>query len=71
MKINEKGSVTVFIIIAILLFVFALFSIFFVQENKKQTNDNSVDKIEEQYNQDINNINEIYEEQLNQTQTNQ
>lgn len=74
MKINEKGSVTVFIIIAILLFVFALFSIFFAQGNKKTANDNSVDKIEKQYNKDLNNINEIYEEQLNQvnqTQTNQ
>ena len=70
MKINEKGSITLFVLIAILLFVFVLFSIFFAQGNKKQTNDNSVDKIEEQYNQDINNINEIYEEQLNQTQTN-
>lgn len=74
MKINEKGSVTVFIIIAILLFVFVLFSIFFVQGNKKTANDNSVDRIEKQYNKDLNNINEIYEEQLNQvnqTQTNQ
>lgn len=68
MKTNEKGSISLFIIVAILLFIFSLLSIFVFQKNKNIANDDNINKIEEQYNKDLNNINEIYEEQLNQVE---
>ena len=61
---KEKGSITIFVIVAMLMFIVIAFAIFFNIRNKNISQETEIEKIQEEYGEDINNINEIYENQL-------
>ncbi len=61
---KEKGSITIFVIVAMLMFIVIAFAIFFNISNKNISQETEIEKIQEEYGEDINNINEIYENQL-------
>ena len=61
---KEKGSITIFVITAMLMFIIIAFAIFFNISNKNISQEAEIEKIQEEYGEDINNINEIYENQL-------
>ena len=59
---NEKGSITLFVILAILFFLIVVFSVFMSSSNKNRIQASELDKIKEEYEKDVNNIDEIYDE---------
>ena len=61
---NEKGSITLFVLLAILFFLIMIFSIFISTSNKKQSQTSEVDRIRQEYEQSVDNINQIYNETL-------
>lgn len=61
---KEKGSITIFVIVAMLMFIVIAFAIFFNISNKNISQETEIEKIQEEYGEDINNINEIHENQL-------
>ena len=61
---KENGSITIFVMIAMLTFIIIAFAIFLNESNKKVNQETEIDKIQEEYGENINNINEIYENQL-------
>lgn len=61
---KEKESITIFVIVAMLMFIVIAFAIFFNISNKNISQETEIEKIQEEYGEDINNINEIYENQL-------
>lgn len=50
--------------IAMLTFIIIAFVIFLNESNKKVNQETEIDKIQEEYGENINNINEIYKNQL-------
>ena len=67
---NEKGSITLFILLSILFFLIVIFSVFMVSSNKKQAQTSEVDKIKQEYEKSINNIDQIYNETLTENLSN-
>lgn len=67
---NEKGSITLFILLSILFFLIVIFSIFMVSGNKKQAQTSEIDKIKKEYEQSIDNIDQIYDETLTENLSN-
>ena len=61
---KENGSITIFVMIAMLTFIIIAFVIFLNESNKKVNQETEIDKIQEEYGENINNINEIYKNQL-------
>ena len=59
---NEKGSITVFVLLAILFFLIVVFSVFMSSSNKNRIQISELDKIKQEYEKDLNNIDEIYNE---------
>lgn len=57
---NEKGSITLFVLIAMLFFVVSLFSIYVSNNNRIQTLESEIEKIEENYSYSDEDIMEIY-----------
>ena len=57
---NEKGSITLFVLLAILFFVIIVFGLFISSSNKNVIQSSELDKIKEEYQESINNINQIY-----------
>ena len=55
---NQEGSVTLFVLIAVLFFSIILLSVYNNNMNKLQTQDRDITKIQEAYEKDAN---EIYE----------
>ena len=67
---NENGSITLFVLLAILFFLIVIFSVFLVSSNKKQAQTSEVDKIKQEYEKSINNIDQIYNETLTENLSN-
>ena len=59
---NERGAITLFVLIACLFFVFILTGVYVYNLNKMQTQEQQIRQIQENYARDIDNIDEIYEE---------
>ena len=61
---KEKGSITLFILIAILIFLIIVFAVFFNINSKKINQNAEIEKIQEDYSEDENHIDEIYENEV-------
>lgn len=60
---NEKGSITLFVLIAMLFFLIVVFSVFISSSNKMQAQTSEIDKIQEEYDKDIDEIyNQVYDQ---------
>lgn len=57
---NEKGSITLFILLAILFFLIVIFTLFVYSSNKNTIQNSEIDKIKREYQDSVNNINQIY-----------
>lgn len=62
---SEKGSITLFVLLAILFFLIVIFSLFMNSSNKNRIQLAELDKIKSQYEEPLNDIDNIYEETLN------
>ena len=67
-KKEEKGSITLFVLIAMLFFVILGVAIFYAISNKQATQIQANQKNKEEYGKDLNQINSIYEETYEKTQ---
>lgn len=61
---KESGSITLFVLIAMIIFLIIAFAVFFNINNKKTSQNDEIEKIQEDYSDDINYINEIYENEV-------
>lgn len=62
-KTNEKGSITLYVLVS-MLFIFLLIGALYVSSsNKVQKQESDIKKIEQQYSKE--DINQIYEEKVN------
>lgn len=61
---KENGSITLFILLAILFFLIVIFSVFIASSNEEQSQTSEIDKIKQEYEEDVNNINQIYHDTL-------
>ena len=59
---NEKGSITLFVLLAILFFLIVIFSVFMSSSNKNRIQMSEFDKIKQEYDKEVNRIDEIYDE---------
>ncbi len=57
---KENGSITLFILLAILFFLIVIFSIFVASSNKQQSQNSEIDKIKKEYAQSVHDIDQIY-----------
>ena len=57
---NEKGSITLYVLISMFFFIVIVFGIYFNTNNKMQKQNKEIDKIQQEYEKEK--INEIYEE---------
>lgn len=62
---NQKGSITLFVLVAILFFLIVVLSVYTSNQNKKITQLGQVDKIIKDYEKDVENIDQIYEDEIN------
>lgn len=62
---DEKGSITLFILLSVLFFLVIVVSVFVYVQNKQSAMDREYNKIKNSYEQDIGNEGEIYTEQVN------
>lgn len=60
----ETGSITLFVLVAILFFLIVSFSIFMTSSNQYLSQTTEIDKIKEEYEQSVNHIDQIYNETL-------
>ena len=67
---NEKGSITLFVLLAILFFLMVIFSLFITSSNKNTIQSSEIDKIKEEYQESVDNIDQIYDIALNKNTTN-
>ena len=58
---SEKGSITLFVLVAVLFFSAVLFNVYSTNMNRLQTQNRDISRIQQTYNVDAN---EIYEETL-------
>ena len=61
---KETGAITLFVLLAMLFFLIVIFSMFMSSSNKYLSQTSEIDKIKEEYEQSINNIDQIYNETL-------
>ena len=61
---SEKGSVTLFILIAVLFFLIVSLNVYSKNKNRIVAQANEIKAIEENYNKDLENIDKIYEDEL-------
>ena len=59
---SENGSITLFVLLAILFFLIVIFSLFINSSNKNMIQSSEIDKIKEEYQESINNIDQIYKD---------
>ena len=59
---NERGAITLFVLIACLFFALVLTGVYVATLNKMQTQEQQVDQIQENYARQLENIDEIYNE---------
>ena len=65
---SEKGSITLFVLLAMLFFTAILLTAYIRTSNAAKTQEEDIVRIKETYEQDLNNIEEIYNQiQRNQT----
>ena len=62
---NERGTITLFVLLACLFFVFILTGVYVYNLNKMQTQEQNIKQIQENYARDITRIDEIYQEMTN------
>ncbi len=67
---NEKGSITLFVVAAILFFLIVVFSMFMTSSNKSRIQISEIDKIKEEYAKSVENIDQIYQDTVNDNITN-
>ena len=67
---NEKGSITLFVVVSILFFLIVVFSMFMTSSNKSRIQTSEIDKIKEEYQESVQNIDQIYQDTLNNNITN-
>ena len=58
------GAITLFVLLAMLFFLIVIFSMFMSSSNKYLSQTSEIDKIKEEYEQSVNNIDQIYNETL-------
>ena len=59
---TENGSITIFVLVSILFFLIVVFSVYMNSSNRNTIQVSEIDKVKEEYEQDVNMIDEIYEE---------
>lgn len=59
---NEKGSITLYVLVAMMLMCFVVIGVYMNASNRKANQMQELEKIKEEYERENNNINEIYEE---------
>ncbi len=62
---EERGSITVFILSTMLVIVAVIFTIYFSKMNKISSQEEALDKMQEEYNQNTDDMKQIYEESIN------
>ena len=67
---NEKGSITLFVVVSILFFLIVVFSMFMTSSNKSRIQTSEIDKIKEEYQESVQNIDQIYQDAVNDNITN-
>ena len=61
---KENGTITLFVLLALLFFMIVILSLFLSSSNKYLSQTSEIDKIKEEYEQSVNNIDQIYNETL-------
>ncbi len=61
---KESGAITLFVLLTMLFFLIVIFSMFMSSSNKYLSQTSEIDKIKEEYEQSVNNIDQIYNETL-------
>lgn len=61
---KENGSITLFVLIAMLFFLFVVFAMFMRSSNSNMAQTSEIDQIKEEYEESVNNIDQIYNETL-------
>ena len=61
---KESGAITLFVLLTMLFFLIVIFSIFISSSNKNLSQTSEIEKIKEEYEQSVNNIDQIYNETL-------
>ena len=59
---NEKGSITLYVLVAMMLMCFVVIGVYMNASNRKANQMKELEKIKEEYERENNNIDEIYEE---------
>ena len=59
---KENGSITLFVLISILFFLFVVFGMFMRSSNSNMAQTSEIDQIKEEYEKSVNNIDQIYNE---------
>ena len=67
---NEKGAITLFVLLAILFFLIAIFSLFITSSNKNTIQSSEIDKIKGEYQESVDNIDQIYSDTVSKNITN-
>lgn len=57
---NEKGSITLFVLLAMLFFLIVIFGMFMTSSNKNSIQVSELDKIKKEYGESVDNIDQIY-----------
>ncbi len=61
---NNKGAITLFVLISMLFFMVVLSSLFMTTSNQKQSQTSELDKIKQEYENSVDNIDQIYNNTL-------
>ena len=62
---QEKGAITLFVLIACLFFVLVLVGVYLFTLNKIQSQEQNLKQIQENYSREVTKVDEIYEEMTN------
>ena len=62
--VNQKGSITLFVLLAMIFFIIIILNMTMNVANKKQSQISEYDKIKQEYEKNINNIDQVYNEVL-------
>lgn len=62
---EERGSITVFILSTMLVIVAVIFTIYFNKMNKISSQEEALDIMQEEYNQNTDDMKQIYNESIN------
>ena len=69
-KKEEKGAITLFVLLACLFFVFILSGVYISNLNKMQVQEQEIKQIQDNYARELNRIDEIYDEISKNVRTN-